>query len=270
VSPTDDEPLFGRHPVLELLRAESRRVDEIAILANGRSPALQDLLALARSRGVKVSFRTRDQLTAMVGTPHHQGVVARVAAASYADLGSLVQIAGERAEPAFLLALDQVQDPRNLGAILRSAEATGAHGLIVSKHHAVGLTPAAAKSATGAAEWVKVARVTNLVQSLEALKREGVWIVGTATQGGRSPWSADLSIPICLVLGGEGEGLRPLVARTCDLLLSLPMKGRLDSLNVAAVAAVLCYEVVRQRLGPAAQTSAGSRRAQKGLDLPEP
>ena len=245
-----------------MLRAESRRVDEVAILAHGRSPALQELLTLARSRGVKVSFRTRDQLTAMAGTPHHQGVVARVAAASYADLGSLLAVPSERAEPAFLLALDRVQDPRNLGTVLRSAEATGAHGVILSKHHSVGLTPGAAKSATGAAEWVRVARVTNLVQSLEALKKEGVWIMGTVAHGGMSPWTADLSGPLCLVLGGEGEGLRPLVARTCDLFLTLPMKGRLGSLNVAAAAAVLCYEVVRQR-----GAGAGPASIQKGLDL---
>ena len=249
VSFQDEEPLFGRHPVLELLRAESRRVNEVAIVAHGRSPALQELLTLARSRGVKISFRTRDQLTAMAGTPHHQGVVARVAAASYADLGDLLAVAAERAEPAFLLALDRVQDPRNLGTVLRSAEATGAHGLILAKHHSVGLTPGAAKSATGATEWVGVARVTNLVHSLEVLKKEGIWIIGTVTQGGMSPWAADLSTPLCLVLGGEGGGLRPLVAQTCDLLLTLPMKGRLESLNVAAVAAVLCYEVVRQRGG---------------------
>jgi 23S rRNA (guanosine2251-2'-O)-methyltransferase len=249
MTPYDEAPLFGRHPVLELLRAESRRVEEIAILAQGRGPALQELLTLAKGRRVKISFRTRDQLTAMAGTPHHQGVVARVAAASYRDLGDLLTVPAERAEPVFLLALDRVQDPRNLGTVLRSAEATGVHGVILSKHHSVGLTPAAAKSATGAAEWVRVARVTNLVQSLEALKKEGVWIVGTVPQGGIPPWAADLSGPLCLVLGGEGEGLRPLVARVCDLLLTLPMRGRLGSLNVAAVAAVVCYEVVRQRGG---------------------
>src|SRR5712692_10128725 len=132
---SDEAPLFGRHPVLELLRADSRRVEEIAIVAHGRAPALQDLLALARSRGVKVSFRTRDQLTAMAGTAHHQGVVARVAGASYTDLADLLAIPAERGEPAFFLALDQIQDPRNLGAILRSAEATGAHGAILPKHH---------------------------------------------------------------------------------------------------------------------------------------
>ncbi len=267
----DEAPLFGRHPVLELLRAESRRVEEIAILAQGRSPALQELLTLAKSRGVKVSFRTRDQLTAMAGTPHHQGVVGRVAAASYAELGDLLAVPGERAEPAFLLALDQIQDPRNLGTVLRSAEATGVHGVILSKHHSVGLTPAAAKSATGAAEWVRVARVANLVQSLEVLKKEGVWIMGTVIQGGMSPWAADLSGPLCLVLGGEGEGLRPLVARTCDVLLTLPMRGRLRSVNVAAVAAVLCYEVVRQRSGGAAlQGVAGSPSNQKSLDSSKP
>jgi 23S rRNA (guanosine2251-2'-O)-methyltransferase len=243
----EEDVLFGRHPVLELLRASSRRVDEVAIAAHGRGPALQDLLALARTQGVKVSFRTRDQLTAMAGTSDHQGVVARVAATSYADLDSLLAVQAERAEPAFLLALDRVQDPRNLGAVLRSAEATGAHGVVLPKHQSVGLTSGAARSATGAEEWVRVARVPNLVQTLEALKREGIWVFGAVPEGGTSPWRTDLRVPLCLVLGAEGGGLRPLVARTCDLLLTLPMKGKLESLNVAAVAAVLCYEVVRQR-----------------------
>ena len=242
-----EAPLFGRHPVLELLRADSRRVEEIAIAAQGRGPALQELLLLAKSRDVRVSFRTRDQLTAMAGTPHHQGVVARVAGASYADLADLLAVPAIRGEAPFLIALDQIQDPRNLGAILRAAETTGVHGVIVLKHRSVGLTPAAAKSAMGAVEWVKVARVPNLAQSLETLKKEGVWVIGSVVKGGMSPWEADLSGPLCLVLGSEGEGLRPLVARSCDLLLTLPMKGRLGSVSVSAAATVLCYEVVRQR-----------------------
>ena len=256
--------LFGRHPVLELLRAESRRVDEVAIVAHGRSPALLDLLALAKGRGVKISFRTREQLTAMAGRADHQGVVARVAAAAYADVESLLALAGARSEPAFLLALDRVQDPRNLGTILRSAEATGAHGLILAKHHSVGLTPGAAKSATGAAELVRVARVTNMVSALEGLKKEGLWIVGAVTRGGTAPWTADLAMPLCFVLGGEGAGLRPLVAKTCDLLVTVPMKGELDSLNVAAVAAILCYEVTRQR-GVPARKSGGDPNSRKAL-----
>ena len=242
-------PLFGRNPVLELLRAGGRRVEEIAILSEGRGPALHELLGLAKRQGVKISYRTRDQLTAMAGDPHHQGVVARVAGASYASLADLLEIPGRRGEAPFFLALDQVQDPRNLGAVLRTAEATGVHGVVVPKHHAVGLTGAAAKSAMGAAELVPVARETNLVNTLETLKKEGIWTMGAAPTGGKLPWETDLTGPLCLVLGGEGEGLRPLVARSCDFLVSLPMRGRLGSLNISAAAAVLCYEVLRQRAG---------------------
>src|SRR5262245_47307821 len=146
---SDEAPLFGRHPVLELLRAGSRRVEELAIVAEGRGPALHSLLALAKAQGVKVSFRTRDQPTAMAGTPHHPGVVARVAGASYASFDDLLAMPKAEGEPAFFLALDQVQDPRNLGAILRSAEATGVQGVILPKHHSAGLTAGAAKSAMG-------------------------------------------------------------------------------------------------------------------------
>ncbi|HEY7435373.1 MAG TPA: 23S rRNA (guanosine(2251)-2'-O)-methyltransferase RlmB [Methylomirabilota bacterium] len=245
--PEDGPPLFGRNPVLELLRTGSRRVEEIAILSEGRGPALHELLTLAKRQGVKISYRTRDQLAAMAGDIHHQGVVARVAGASYASLGDLLEIPAGRGEAPFFLALDQVQDPRNLGAVLRTAEATGVHGVIVPKHHAAGLTGAAAKSAMGAAELVAVARETNLVHALETIKKEGVWTVGAMPAGGKLPWEMDLTGPVCFVLGGEGEGLRPLVAKTCDFLVSLPMRGRLASLNVSAAAAVLCYEVLRQR-----------------------
>jgi 23S rRNA (guanosine2251-2'-O)-methyltransferase len=245
--PEDGPPLFGRNPVLELLRTGSRRVEEIAILSEGRGPALHELLSLAKRQGVKISYRTRDQLTAMAGDIHHQGVVARVAGASYASLGDLLEIPAGRGEAPFFLALDQVQDPRNLGAVLRTAEATGVHGVIVPKHHAAGLTGAAAKSAMGAAELIAVARETNLVNALETLKKEGVWTVGAMPAGGKPPWEMDLTGPVCFVLGGEGEGLRPLVAKTCDFLVSLPMRGRLGSLNVSAAAAVLCYEALRQR-----------------------
>lgn len=245
--PEEGAPLFGRNPVLELLRSGSRRVEEIAILSEGRGPALLELLSLAKRQGVKISYRTRDQLTAMAGDVHHQGVVARVAGASYASLDDLLGIPAGRGEAPFFLALDQVQDPRNLGAVLRTAEAAGVHGVVVPKHHAAGLTGAATRSAMGAAELVPVARETNLVHALETLKKEGVWVVGAAPTGGKLPWEMDLAGPLCLVLGGEGEGLRPLVARTCDWLVSLPMRGRLGSLNVSAAAAVLCYEVVRQR-----------------------
>ena len=239
--------VYGRNPLLELLRSGSRRVEELAILAEGQGRELQELLALARQKGVKVSFRTREQLTAMAGSPHHQGVVARVAEAQYVELEDLLPVPAARGEAAFFLALDRVQDPRNLGALLRIAEGAGAHGVLLPKHHAAGLTPATAKAAMGALEFVPVARETNVVSALQRLKKQGVWIVGAIPAGGVPPWKVDLGLPLCLVLGGEGSGLRPLVGRTCDLLVSLPMKGKVRSLNVAAAAAALCYEVVRQR-----------------------
>ena len=241
-----DERVWGRNPVLGLLRSGSRRADEIAVLAGARGP-LSEVVALARRAGVKVSYRTRDQLSAMAGTPDHQGVVARVAAADYADLEDLLEVPGRVGQVPFFLALDQVQDPRNLGALLRTADAFGVHGVIVPKHHAVGLTEAAARTAMGALEYVSVARETNLVSALEKLKKSGIWIYGAASEGGMAPWSADLRGPLCLVLGGEDEGLRPLVARACDVLVSIPMRGAVGSLNVAAAGAGLCYEVIRQR-----------------------
>lgn len=241
-----DGRVYGRNPVLELLRSGGRRADEVAVLAGARGP-LAEVVALARRGGVKVSFRTREQLTAMAGSDRHQGVVARVASAAYTDLESLLGIPARRGEPAFLVALDQIQDPRNLGALLRTAEAFGAHGVIVPKHHQVGLTEATARTAMGALEHMPVARETNLVGAIEKLKESGIWIYGTAIEGGAAPASVDLTGPLCLVLGSEGEGLRPLVARACDVLMTIPMAGRIGSVNVAVAAAVLCYEAARQR-----------------------
>jgi 23S rRNA (guanosine2251-2'-O)-methyltransferase len=244
--PVSDDRVWGRNPVLALLRSGSRRADEVAVLAGARGP-LSEVVALARRAGVKVSYRTRDQLTAIAGTGDHQGVVARVAAAEYADLEDLLAVPARRREVPFFLALDQVQDPRNLGALLRSADAFGVHGVIVPKHHAVGLTEAAARTAMGALEYVAVARATNLVAALEKIKESGIWVYGSAADGGLPPWQVDLKGPVCLVLGSEGEGLRPLVGRACDVMVSVPMRGGVGSLNVAAAGAALCYEVARQR-----------------------
>jgi 23S rRNA (guanosine2251-2'-O)-methyltransferase len=244
--PVSDERVWGRNPVLALLRSGSRRADEVAVLAGARGP-ISEVVALARRAGIKVSYRTRDQLTAIAGTADHQGVVARVAAADYADLEDLLVVPARRREVPFFLALDQIQDPRNFGALLRTADAFGVHGVVLPKHHAVGLTEAAARTAMGAVEFVGVARETNLVSALEKIKESGSWIYGAATDGGLPPWSVDLTGPLCLVLGSEGEGLRPLVARACDVLVSVPMRGGVGSLNVAAAGAVLCYEVARQR-----------------------
>jgi 23S rRNA (guanosine2251-2'-O)-methyltransferase len=238
--------VYGRHPVLELLRRGGRRADEIAVLVGAQGP-LAEVVALARRAGVKVSFRTREQLTAMAGSDDHQGVVARVAAAEYHALDDVLALATLRDEPPFLLVLDRVQDPRNFGAVLRTAEVFGVHGVIVPKHHQVGLTEVAARAAMGAVEHLPVARETNLVTALEKLKKSGIWVYGAAVEGGVAPWAVDLRGPLCLVFGGEGGGVRPLVARTCDAVLTIPMAGRVGSLNVGAAVAVLCYEASRQR-----------------------
>lgn len=238
--------IWGRHPVLELLRGSGRRADEIAVLGGARG-ALAEIVSLARRAGVKVSYRTRDQLTAIAGTDQHQGVVARVASREYLDLDQLLAIPVGRGGTPFFVALDQVKDPRNFGALLRSAAAFGVQGVVIPKHHAVGLTDAVARTAMGATEYVAVVRETNLVSVLETLKKSGLWVYGCVAQGGTPIWNADLTGPVCLVLGSEGEGVRPLVARACDALVTVPMEGGVGSLNVAAAGAIACYEVARQR-----------------------
>lgn len=245
--------VWGRNPVLELLRRGGRRTSEVAVLAGGKGP-LAEVVALARQAGVRVSYRTREQLTAMAGSDRHQGVVARVLSTEYVDLGQILEAARRQAEPPLILILDRVQDPRNFGAILRSAEALGAHGVVVGRYHQVPLTGAVARAAMGAAESLPVARETNIVGVIESLKKSGIWVYGTTTARGVPLWAADLTGPVGLVLGSEGPGLRPLVASACDDLLTIPMTGRVGSLNVAAACAVFCYEVARQRRGMRGKT----------------
>ncbi|MBI3456673.1 MAG: 23S rRNA (guanosine(2251)-2'-O)-methyltransferase RlmB [Candidatus Rokubacteria bacterium] len=239
--------LYGRHPVLEALRSQARRVEELLIAqeAGGRDG---ELVRLARQAGVRCSRVPRAALTAVAGTSHHQGVVARVAARPYAALEDLLAIPRMRGEASLFLVLDQVQDPGNVGNLLRTAEALGVHGAILPRHEAAGLTPSVAKAAAGALEHLRVARVGNLAQTLDVLKREGCWVVGATAQGqAPPPWQLDLRGPLALVFGSEGRGLRPLVGRTCDALTRIPLAGRVGSLNVGAAGAALLYEVVRQR-----------------------
>lgn len=204
----EPDRVYGRNPVLALLRGGGRRVDEIAVLAGARGP-LAEVVALARRGGVKISYRTRDQLAAIAGSPEHQGVVARVASAEYVDLEALLAVPGERGEAPFFLALDQVQDPQNLGAVLRSADAFGVHGVIVPKHHQVGLTASAARAAMGALESVRVARETNLVAALETLKKSGIWIYGAVADGGVPAWAADLRGPLVWSSAARARGSGP-------------------------------------------------------------
>jgi 23S rRNA (guanosine2251-2'-O)-methyltransferase len=245
--------LAGRHPVLEALRSGARPIEEVLVDAEARDRHA-DILALARQAGARVSRVPRAALMAVAGSRHHQGVVARVAPREYAELDDLLAVPGTRGEPALFVALDQVQDPGNVGNLLRTAEALGVHGAVVPRHQAAGLTPHVVRAAAGALEHLAVARVGNLGQALERLKDAGCWIVGAVAEravegsrGPQSPWAADLRGPVVLVLGSEGRGLRRLVARTCDVLVRIPLAGRVGSLNVAAAGAALLYEIRRQR-----------------------
>jgi 23S rRNA (guanosine2251-2'-O)-methyltransferase len=250
--------LAGRHPVLEALRSRARPIEEVLVESEARDRHA-DIVMLARQGGVRCSRVPRTALNALAGTGHHQGVVARVAPREYAELEDLLAIPGTRGEPGLFLALDQVQDPGNVGNLLRTAEAMGVHGALVPRHQAAGLTPHVVRASAGALEHLPVARVGNLGQALERLKQAGCWVVGAVAEARRAqraspasglppaPWAADLRGPLVLVLGSEGRGIRPLVARACDIWVSIPLAGQVGSLNVAAAGAALLYEVRRQR-----------------------
>ena len=236
------------NPVRERLRAGGEGVAELW-LAEGatRGAAFADLERLARAAGARVREAPRQKLERLAGTDRHQGVVAVVADFRYSALEDLLAAAAASGRPPLLVLLDGVEDPHNLGAIIRSAHALGAHGVVIPKDRAVGVTPAAAKASAGSVERCPVARVTNVAKTIEALKEAGVWSVALAADGERPIGEVDLRGPIALVLGSEGEGLRPLVRKTCDLSASIPMSGEIDSLSVSASAAVALYEAARQR-----------------------
>jgi 23S rRNA (guanosine2251-2'-O)-methyltransferase len=240
--------LYGVNPVREALRAGGEGVSELWLAEGGsRGAAFAELERLGRGAGAKVRAAPRQKLDRLAGTDRHQGVVAVVADFRYAELDELVALAQASGRAPLLVVLDGVEDPHNLGAIIRSAHALGAHGVIIPKDRAVGVTPAVAKASAGAIARCPVARVKNVAKSLEALKEAGVWSVALAADGDRPLAEVDLTGSIALVLGSEGEGLRPLVRKTCDFGARIPMTGELDSLSVSASAAVALYEAARQR-----------------------
>ncbi len=240
--------LYGLNPVREFLRAGGEGIAELWLgEGSERGRAFADLAGLARGRGAKVREAPRPKLDRLAGTDRHQGVVAVVADYRYRDLEDLLQAAAAAGEPALLVVLDGVVDPQNLGAIVRSAHALGAHGVVIPKDRAAGVTPATAKASAGAVEHCPVARVTNLAQALEAMKEAGLWAVATDAEAPEDLSEVDLSVPTALVLGSEESGVRPLVRRTCDRVARIPMKGKVGSLNASASAAIALYEVARQR-----------------------
>ena len=242
--------IYGPNAVLEALRASRRQIETITILESARPDRLKALLDLAREKGVPVHRVPRLDLDRTLGDVRHQGVVARIAAARYADAEGLLDQLETRigtADPPLVLGLDGLEDPRNMGSILRTAECTGVHGVFITERRAVGLTSVVAKVAAGALEYVPVARVTNLVRLIEQLKERNIWVVGAAAEAKQSYTDWDWKPPAAIFLGSEGHGLHRLVREHCDTLVRIPVAGRLESLNVSVAAGVLLYEARRQR-----------------------
>ena len=242
--------VYGMNPVRELLRARGEDLSELW-LAEGseRGRAFADLARLARERGAKIREAPRQKLDRLAGTDRHQGVVAVVAEYRYRELEDLLEAARVAGEAPLLVVLDGIEDPQNLGAIIRSAHALGAHGVVIPKDRAASVTPAVAKCSAGAVEHCPVARVTNLAQTVERLKEARIWTVATDAEGSEDLSQVDLSVATALVMGSEGSGVRPLVRRTCDRIVRIPMKGKVSSLNASASAAIALYEAARQRRG---------------------
>jgi len=238
--------VYGVHPVREALR--SGKVQALFVAEGETGPALKEILDVARAANVQPLAHLRSQLDALAHGGVHQGAVAVVGEYNYAQLDELVQIAQRAGKPPLLLVLDSVQDPQNLGALVRTAHVAGVHGVVIPKDRAAGVTPSVVKASAGATEHLKIATVVNIARALEELKEQHVWVAGAVAAGGsKAPWEIDFTVPIALVLGAEGKGIRPLVLRGCDLLVKIPMFGKVASLNVGAAGAMLLYEVVRQR-----------------------
>lgn len=245
VEPTN-EIIAGKNPVLEALRS-GREMNKVWIAEGVKKAGVAELLQLAREAGIIVQFVPKNKLDQLTDGDNHQGVAASVAAYRYADIDELFESASSRNEDPFFLILDELEDPHNLGSILRTADATGVHGVIIPKRRAVGLTSVVAKTSTGAIEHIPVVRVTNLAQTVDDLKKRGVWIAGTDAKGSADYRQMDAKLPLAVIIGSEGKGMSRLLKEKCDFLYHMPMVGKVTSLNASVAAALLMYEVLRNR-----------------------
>jgi len=237
----------GRNAVLEAFRS-GKAVDKLFVLERCEDGPVRTILREAKKHDTMVKFVKKERLDQISETGKHQGVIAMTAAYTYAEVDDILEAAREKGEPPFILLLDNIEDPHNLGAIIRTANLAGAHGVIIPKNRAVGLTATVARTSAGALNYTPVAKVTNLARTIEELKKQGMWFV-CADMGGTQMYDLDLKGSIGLVIGNEGEGVSKLVREKCDFIASIPMHGDIDSLNASVAAGVLAYEIVRQRMG---------------------
>ena len=240
--------LEGRNALTEALRA-GRTIDKVFIADGDTDRGLQRLAAEAKEAGAVIVPVDRRKLDQMSFTRSHQGVIALVAAHDYYTIDDILEEAASRGQAPLIVICDELSDPHNLGTIMRSAECAGAHGVIIPKRRSVGLTATVAKASAGAMEYMKVAKVGNINDAIRELKEKGVWVFGTAAEGSIPMYKADLRGPAAIVIGNEGDGMSPLVRKNCDVMVHIPMVGRISSLNASNAAAILLYEAVRQRLG---------------------
>ncbi len=243
----DREDLIeGRNAVTEALRA-GRNIDKIYIAKGEVDKTLGHIASRARDMGIVVVEADRRKLDSMSVTHAHQGVVALAAVREYSSIDDILRIAEERGEAPFVIVCDEISDPHNLGAIIRTAECVGVHGIIIPRRRSAGLTSIVGKTSAGAVEHMAVARVSNLTAAIKELKERGLWVYGTAANASAGMWETNLTGPICIVIGSEGDGMGRLVTENCDVLVSIPMHGKVNSLNASAAASILMYEVLRQR-----------------------
>ncbi len=242
----EEMTIEGRNAVMEAFRS-GKTIDRVYVLKGCQDGPINSILREARKHDTLVNFVAKERLDQMSETGKHQGVIASAAAYAYAEVEDMLKLAEEKGEPPFLFLLDDIEDPHNLGAIIRTANLAGAHGVIIPKRRAVGLTATVARTSAGALNYTPVAKVTNLSATIEELKEKGLWFV-CADMGGTTMYDMNLTGPIGLVIGNEGDGVSRLVKEKCDFVASIPMKGEIDSLNASVAAGVLAYEIVRQRL----------------------
>ncbi len=241
-----EDRIEGRNPVFEALKA-GRRIDKLFIQRDLSDGSLVKIRAIAKEKGIVVSEAAKQKLDAMSHTGSHQGVIAYTAMHEYAEIDDILALAKERGEHPFIVIADEISDPHNLGSIIRTADAAGVHGVIIPKRRAVGLSAIVAKASAGALEYVPVAKVGNITATIEELKEKGLWIAGAAMEGESVYGKVDLTGPLAIVIGSEGSGISRLVKENCDFLVSIPMKGKINSLNASVAAGVLMLEAAKQR-----------------------
>lgn len=242
-----EDVLIGRNAVAEALKA-GRTINKLMVAEGDREGSIGEILALAKERGVITQFVDRSKIESVAGGLRHQGVMAYVAPVAYAELEDILKAAEEKGEAPFLLLLDELEDPHNLGALLRTADATGVHGVLIPKRRSVPLTATVAKTSAGAIEYVPVARIGNIAQTLKKLKDKGFWVAGADMDGSQNYNEADLTGALVLVVGSEGKGMSRLTKEACDFIVKMPMVGKINSLNASVAGSILMYESMRQRL----------------------